>query len=100
MKLSLTLKSQTQVDLGLWFDREGLILSCAHLFKDAHDEILVRSPDGTKSRAKLLAACPDLDIAMLKIESHSNNELKVAERTSQALSLDNGVSSGIPWKIE
>jgi len=47
--------------------REGLVLTCAHLFREGVGEVLVRFADGKTHRAKLIDVSHEADLAALAI---------------------------------
>ena len=58
---------QTSQGSGVIIDAKGIILTNAHVVKDAH-EIVARLPDGRQLKAVDYGVEPDVDLAVVKIE--------------------------------
>lgn len=58
--------------------REGLILTCAHLFREGSGSVLVTFGDGKQHRARLIDINHEADLAALSIASPSAQPAKVA----------------------
>ncbi len=59
-------------------DRQGIILTCAHLFREKTGHVSVVFPDGTRYRAKVLAIDPLWDLAALQIAAPSAAPVAIA----------------------
>ena len=65
--------------------REGLVLTCAHLFRDGVGEVLVSFADGQAHRAKLIARDEQADLAALAIAHPRAKPVEVVlEMSTQA----------------
>ena len=63
---------------------EGLVLTCAHLFRDGVGTVLVRFADGQTHRAKLIAVDHQADLAALAIASPTGSPAAVAPEQNTA----------------
>ena len=61
---------QTSQGSGVIIDAKGIILTNAHVVKDAH-EILVRLPDGRQLKAADYGVEADVDLAVVKVEGEN-----------------------------
>ncbi len=59
---------------GFFLDKDGLFVTGFHVVEGSQ-ELFVRTEDGVQHKARLLAADPANDVAMLKVEKCSENEL-------------------------
>jgi serine protease Do len=66
---------QTSMGSGVIVDAGGVILTNAHVVKDAH-EIVAKLPDGRQLKATNYAVHPELDLAVVRVEG---KDLPVAE---------------------
>ncbi len=89
---------ETSMGSGVVIDKNGTILTNAHVVKDAA-EIVAKLPDGRTFKAKSFAADEDVDLAVVKIEG---SELPVAQLgDSDALEVGQWVVAiGNPFGLE
>lgn len=59
-------------------DRQGIVLSCAHLFRDEAGSVAVTFPGGRPLEAELVAIDPAWDLAALRIAAPQANPVTVA----------------------
>ncbi len=65
--------------------REGLVLTCAHLFREGTGEIIVKFPGGKSHRARLIDLDKQADLAALAIANPARQPAEVAlEMSAQA----------------
>jgi serine protease Do len=89
---------ETSMGSGVIVDREGTILTNAHVVRDAH-EILAKLPDGRQFKAKSFRLNDSVDLAVVKIEG---KDLPVAP-LGDSDTLDVGqwvVAIGNPFGLE
>jgi serine protease Do len=90
---------------GFIIDPNGLIMTNAHVVKDAN-EVTVKLTDRREYRAKVLGADPKTDIAIIKIDAHnlpavslgSSKQLQVGEwvlAIGSPFGFDNSVTAGV-----
>lgn len=81
----LSLAGQAPSDLipnefstGVVIDAEGLILTCAHvLSKDGESDYVVTTPDRMRHKARIKAADPRIDLAVLEIPASNLTPIKL-----------------------
>jgi len=64
-------------------DQYGLVVSCAHLFRDGNGEIVVRFPDGTSCGGKLLDLDTGSDLSAILIYAPPIEPIAIAARAPQ-----------------
>ncbi len=75
-KAVVMIKSSDGQGSGFNVEPSGLIITNAHVVKDAK-EIDVSFPEGSTYRGRVLASCPDVDLAVVKINGRNLPKLEL-----------------------
>ncbi len=90
---------QTNVGSGVIFDERGLVLTNAHVVRNAA-EVIVRMADGNEFKASDIRADPDSDLAVLKIESKEKLPFAKLGDSSKLEVGDWVIAIGSPFELE
>ena len=73
-------KSFAPTGSGFVVSADGLVITNAHVVRDGHAELSVKLSSGKSYRGRVLKLDKQADLALIKIETVSSNNIRIAKK--------------------